>query len=1104
MRRSAVLLGALLVLAADLPAQVARRPTLFKDSRAELAQALARGEADVLVVMAAMPGRNGQLAAAVEAAGGTIQFREDEVDYLRARIPLDGIDSVTGHPALHSIDVSLTPGRPRAFALASGAPGEGPGRPGSPEAGAPSSAMGAAARQPHAATVTPGVASHTSRSIQAADTVWPPVLSDRPLTHRYHPWGDTRALSFLEENPTYDGRGVKVAMIDMNPDVLLPELQVARSLDGTEIPKVAVYGTALDVREEDDGRWLHMDEVVDASGGTLRYRDTTYTAPREGTFRMARFDETADDQSQSEALDGDVNRDGNPDDGSRLFGVLWDRESGEVWVDTDQDLDFSDETVLTDARTAPRFGVFGSDDPDTPVRESVAFGVQVDRERSLVALNLGAASHASLVVGAAVGSRGENGRFDGMAPGAQLISLSEGGAAYGQTESTIQSAQAGADVMYFEQSSYITRTYLLRDGRLVPSVIGDRVVARYGVSILSPTHNYPIVGAIDDIVMGRGVIGVNGHEGKDNFFLNHGVRVEHDDNLLITGGYGPMGNGAFKPDVISPSNYVSTAQGFVEGRAIPGLFQLPPGYTIAGGTSTATPTAAGAVALLISGARQAGMEVDPYTLKWAVTRGARWVPHIAAYKQGNGVISVAGAWDILNRLSTGAMRVDITARAPVRHPYSHLLPTPHEGVGLYERGGWEAGDREERILTLTRTSGPDRPMTFRVTWEGNEHGTFASAAAVTLPLNRPVGVPVTVSPEGPGVHTAHMTLHHDEVAGYAYRSLATVVVPRPLNAGNAYRQEVKVQVPRPGITSRFIEVPQGTQALVVDLGWEEREVSLAVSAPDTRQVRGESHSRSNGTTQVIHDPMPGVWEIRLSDIADTRTFDWEQAREEEPVPATPATLTVSAHRVEVSPLSADEDGAPAARSVRLTNRMATFTGGATGTFAGSARRETLELVEGEQRLFEVEVLPGSTALLVALGHLADAGADLDVSVFDCTDEEEGCRAAKVDGDPVGDERVLVLDPAPGTWKVVVDAFAVPSGSTSVAYLDAVLNPSYGAVNATDLPQERKSGDRWLVQVGTWLQDSAAAEGRTPFAGLLVTADVNDEAVPVALTELAHR
>ncbi|MGW8265608.1 MAG: hypothetical protein ACWGSQ_04520, partial [Longimicrobiales bacterium] len=462
---------------------------------------------------------------------------------------------------------------------------------------------------PSQAAASAGPASGRDPPPQVRDTipeVWPPVLSDFPLTHRYSPLGDLRATEFLEAHPTYDGRGVRVAMIDMNPDMLLPELQMARTLEGEPVPKIVVYGTALDLEVEDDGRWLRMDEVVEASGGTLTYKDTTYVPPRDGTFRVTLFDEAAADTLGiygGLGLDKDVNRDGNPEGSSRLFAVLWDEATNDVWVDTDQDLDFTDETALTDFSVRPEFGVFGTDDPETPVRESVGFGVEIAADRKMVALNLGVASHASLVVGAAVASRGDEGRFDGVAPGAQLISVSEGGSAYGQTESTILSVKKHrADVVYFEQSSLITRNYLLRDGRLVPTVIYERLVDRYHPIILSPTHNYPILGGIDDFVLARGVIGVNGHESKDNFFINHGVRVEHDDNLLITGGYGPMGNGALKPDIISPSNYVSTAQGFVEGRAIPGLFQLPPGYTIAGGTSTATPTAAGAVALLVSAA----------------------------------------------------------------------------------------------------------------------------------------------------------------------------------------------------------------------------------------------------------------------------------------------------------------------------------------------------------------------------------------------------------------------------------------------------------------------------------------------------------------------
>ena len=1059
----------LLLLPSPAPAQTARRPALFKDSRAELAQARARGEEDVLLVIAAMPGRNGEMADVVEELGGTVEYREDEVDYLRARVPLEKVEDLTDHPALHSVDVSLTPGRPRAFALADG--------------GAPQEAelpLGAPDTIP-------------------SDTAWPPVLTAHPLIHRYHPWGDTRAREFLEANPTYDGRGVKIGMIDMNADPLLPELQVARDLDGNEIPKIAVYGTAMDVREEDDGRWLHMDHVVDVVGTTFTWRDSTYTAPREGRFRVALFDESEEEQEQGGALEGDVNRDGNPEGSSRLFAVLWDEESGEVWVDTDQDLDLADETALGEYDETGVFGVFGTDDPETPVRETVGFGVQIDEDGTMVALNLGAARHASLVVGAALGSRGQEGRFDGMAPGAQLINVSEGGAAYGQTESTIETARHGADVIYFEQSSYITRTYLPRDGRLVPSVIGERLVARYGPSILSPTHNYPIVGATDDIVMGRGVIGVGGHEGKENFFLNHGVRVERDDNLLITGGYGPMGNGALKPDIISPSNYVSTAQGFVEGRVIPGLFELPPGYTIAGGISTATPTAAGAVALLISGAKQAGLDHDPHRIKWAVTRGARWVPHIGAYKQGNGVVNVAGAWEILRELDAGGRMVEITSRAPVKHPYSHLLPTPHEGVSIYERDGWAKGDRDQRTVTLTRTSGPDRPMTFEVSWAGNDHGTFSSPPTLTLPLNEPVGLPVTIAPETHGVHTAHLTLDHPDVTGYAHRALVTIIAPRELSASNDFTHEAEVEVPRPGMTSLFYRVLEGTTALVLDLEWEDREVGLSVSAPDTRQVRREPLSRENGAVQVVDHPMPGIWEIRLSDVADTRTFDYEQSKKQEPVPPTPATLTVSALSGEVAVTEGDPEGGPG--DVWITNRMAAFTGGAATAPMGSGRRERLEMIRGEQRVFEVEVLAGSTALLARTSTVSGPGSDLDLYVFDCTDEEEGCRAARVDGDPVGDETVFVRNPAAGMWKIVVDAFSLPAEAVALDYVDAVLNSAYGSVSVTDLPQDREPGDRWLTKLRTWTAPAARQGEREPIPFLLIRGESGDAAFPVGLLEI---
>ena len=68
----------------------------------------------------------------------------------------------------------------------------------------------------------------------------------------------------------------------------------------------------------------------------------------------------------------------------------------------------------------------------------------------------------------------------------------------------------------------------------------------------------------------------------------------------------------------------------------------------------------------------------------------------------------------------------------------------------------------------------------------------------------------------------------------------------------------------------------------------------------------------------------------------------------------------------------------------------------------------------------------------------DTKVDLDIYVFDCT--EEKCEPAKVDADPKGQEIVYISNPKAGKWKIVVDAFSMDGESTSFEYLDAVFNP----------------------------------------------------------------
>ncbi len=1050
----------LLVAASAASAQTARRPFLFKDARSELAAARAKDAGDVLVIVASMPGRNAAVARTLTTMGGTVQYRSDDVDYLRARLPVDQVEALAAHPSVHSLSISVTPTR------------------------------------------QDGGGGGAQNEISPTDTTkkrdWPPpLLSWYPITNRYDPLGDLRALEWRRANPTFDGRGVTLAMIDMSMDPLLPELQSALTLDGKPVPKIVGYQTVLDSEEEPDGRWLRMTDTVTATAGQFVYQERTYTAPRDGRFRIELLDEAKFDSLSRNGLNGDLNRDGNPDGSSRLFAVLWDDRTDDVWVDTDQDGSFQNEKALTDFRTRPEFGVFGTDKPETSVRESVGFAIQIDKTKRQVALNVGAASHATLVVGAAVASRGEKGRFDGVAPGSRLVNMAEGCAAYGQTEAVIEALKdPKVDLAWLEHCSNITRPYTLRDGRLTTTVIYERLIAKYNKPIMVPTHNYPVLGGTDDIVMAAGAIGVGGHESKENFFRNHGVRVQHDDNLLITGGYGPMGNGAFGADIISPSNYISTARGWEETRPIAGgLYRLPPGYTIAGGTSTATPTASGAVALLISAARQTGIKHDPYRIKHAILSSARHVPHIPIYKQGSGVVNVEAAWEILKALDAAPDPVTIVARAPVRHSFSHTLPTPHEGVGLYERGGWTAGQTGERTVTFTRTTGSREPMTFTVNWTGNDDGTFRAPATVTLPLNRPVPVQIRIEPKAAGAHTAMLTLTHASIPGFSHRMLTTIVVGEPLHADNTFRSEQKTEVPRPEMRSFFYDVPAGASALRVDVEQPSREVAVAIVRPDTRTANavrtaaGSSARFGGGTgpatrrvTYTVSDPMPGVWEVRLSDIADVSNFDAMQAEKDEPVPPTAVTLTVSAIGVDVDLAENGGNGPEGAHDLTVTNRMAAFEGALAGTMLGAARKRRPAIRNGEQLHYEIDVPAGSTSLLVRATGVSDAAADLDVYVFDCTGRE--CRSPQTDSDPVGDEIVTITNPSAGKWKVVVDGASVPSGSATFDYLDVVFNPSFGAVTSADVSKERKPSEAWTARTHTWLA-GPLPEGRYAFPGVLL-------------------
>ena len=122
MRPSAIIVSLLTTFAAsELLAQVKsdppRRPFLFKDARGELAAARARGDTMITLVVASLSGANAKAVRLVAQLGGTVRYRDDDVDYLRVRLPVDSVERLVRDPLIHSVDVSISKGS-RALGLA--------------------------------------------------------------------------------------------------------------------------------------------------------------------------------------------------------------------------------------------------------------------------------------------------------------------------------------------------------------------------------------------------------------------------------------------------------------------------------------------------------------------------------------------------------------------------------------------------------------------------------------------------------------------------------------------------------------------------------------------------------------------------------------------------------------------------------------------------------------------------------------------------------------------------------------------------------------------------------------------------------------------------
>ncbi len=1019
----------------EVPPQSEPGQELDREDRMLLEQAEKEGRSTVTLLVAAESGKTAAAKSELASLGGKVRKTDTELDYLKVTVPIEAAEQAQKLLSVKAVDVDGL------------------------------------------------IARDEPEPLGATDPIPQPAPDAKtPKRNPYLPTQDTKAAQFSELFPFWDGRGTTIAILDTGIDLDHPAL--AKTSTGKR--KIVDWYTA-NSPDSGDGTWVTMSD--ETYSGTFTAAGREWTAP-EGEFTFGVFSETAQDLgSGTSELEGDVNRDGDREDS---WGVLLDTATKEVRVDLDGDGDFTNEKPMRDYKVDYDVGYFGEDDPDTDVVDRMAFVVQTDQE-GYVNIGLAAGAHGSHVAGIAAGNDLFGGKMDGAAPGAKLMSVkaclsTPSCTSSGLVDGVIYAAENGADVVNIS----IGGLPALNDGNNARAELYNRIIDTYDVQLfISAGNSGAGANSVGDPSVATDAVSVGSYISKATWLANYGSESATKESLHPFSSRGPREDGGFKPNLVAPGSAIAPTPRWQPGGPVPGTYDLPPGYSMLNGTSMAAPQATGSAALLVSAYKSLyGKRPDASVLRSAMTSTARFVDDIPAYAQGAGLIDTIRALDVLRSKE----HATVTTSVEVNTVLSHQLSTPNTGVGIHDREGVRVGESYTRTYTLTRTSGSKQPVNYRVSWVGND-GTFSSKKNVSLPLNKPVTFDVKVDPKKAGVHSALLRLDDRRTVGYDVQTMNVVFAALDFAEENGFTAEASGTVGRNQVTSTFVRVPEGTASLKIDMraGGDSGAGQVRFLRYDPTGIPVDSTASTNcfnpdagggcaggtATSRTVTDPMPGVWEIVVEArrTSDAATSDWSLSMEVQGAAVEP--------NPDVLPEAALNE--PVSREYTVTNTLGGFTGALTGVPLDSARKERPSIGDGEVKSYDVVVPEGATSLTATIGNTSDGGADLDLFVYDCT--SGSCELADYSANGDSAESVTVADPKAGTWRIEIDAYSVPSGTTEYDYLDAYALDGLGDVEVTDEQAERPTGSTWTVPA-TVTAKADPGEGRV-LRGVLAVRTADD-------------
>lgn len=974
-RAIAAAFAASLAIASQSPTRALDAPTprtMSFDDRLLLNRLVVNGYDTVEVMLLARRGSWEAALAAVSETGGHVARAEREVDYLRATVPISRLTELVSLHAIESYHLVTLGG---------------------------SVWYTQAVPRSRAETVrNTEVAPVLSRSATPPSDL-PPVTPEEALDAGYTADDDAGVGEWHRRHPTFDGRGVTIAFLESGLiEFGQPSLQDAMALDGTRVRKIIGVLNTLDPDVDDETR-VDLSRSVRARTTWQIVDGRTYIFPRPGSYTFGIF---------TLPVVGTL---------IQRFAVIRETASGQVWLDTDADADFSDERALVDINTDTDVRYLRLSSPHAA---DVGFVFGEGRRPDQVHIYAARSEHHSMNVSVATAHATADGLASGVAPGTRALVVRYGSTKFpfeAVVEGYIETARR-PDVDILCDSTGVD--HVPNAAGEFASLVFDRLLEVYGKPIFHAASNDPRF--MNAASTTGGVFTVGGSLGPATFATYFGGPQLQALAVHPISAAGPSIDGAIKPDFLAPEHRISTGVWTNNGReyiprAAPVRY-LPAGYEISCCTSASSPYAAGVAALLLSAAKQTGVPYSVDALRLALTHGARFLPDWPAYQQGHGVVDVAAAWSLLQSHPTPPT---IVATTETSHPLTQYRARGNTGVGIFDYTGWTIGMHRQRVIRLTRTSGPPDPVDYRVSWTGND-GTFKTASRIALPLGVPTSLVVDIVARTPDAHSALVNLHDPTTDAIVFRTQATIVATDL--ASPSERPQLRGSLSPLQSGHHFISVPEGVGAMLVDfdvMRGAPRATVLppsGVYAPYFGHVRhglGRTFTAGQYTSLWPH-PAPGTWSVTVMNAGALLERNVQLLSPDNADYTARVSFLGASLRVARTP-----DGL----AVDVRNQLAGIREPILEISAASTHTYGSETEpSGLPRLFTIDIDPGTTMLQLRLSATAVNARNLELYLYDCTSSECFLWDYTL---PAGTSHAMtVRTPTPGRWVAAVNAAPTPT------------------------------------------------------------------------------